>query len=93
MSFWLVGVESSALEAGQPVWATFPAKYDKEVIYYQGRPVPTLGDAGQRFVGVATGIKRFSGASLVAARILVEGQLRAGAPVLRWYTRPAAAPA
>jgi hypothetical protein len=87
MSFWIVGVEAGQIHLGQHVHATFPRKYDREVIYYQGRPVPQLGPSGARFAGVATSIKRFADAQLVAVRLLVEGQYRAGDAVQYWHTR------
>lgn len=81
MSVWVVAkLDTGGLSVGDWAWVTYPGKYSEDVIYFQGRPVPTIGERGQRRFGVLKRAERFADIGLVACEIAVVGR----APHTSW---------
>lgn len=88
MSVWVVGVRGKGLEPGKEARVTYPHSHDVSVIYFQGRPVPTIGRAGSRHFGTVRRIEDFSSVGLVACEVQVLGQTDDRSRILREHNRP-----
>ena len=90
MRVWVVAIRGKGLAVGDYARITYPSKYDRNVIYYQGRPVPTLGKKGNRHFGLLTRAEDFNAIGLVACELQVLGKVHDvfGGGVLRAHGRP-----
>ena len=90
MSVWVVGKRGEGLALGADVRVTYPSKHARDVIYYQGRPVPTFSATGSRHFGVLSRIEEFDSVGLIVCEITVLGQMPQsyGGRLVREYHRP-----
>ena len=75
MSVWVVAKMGKDLTVGQSVRITYPNKLERDVIYYQGRSVPTLGKTGMRYLGLLTRLEHFDAIGLVACEVQLLGRV------------------
>ena len=70
-----MGKIGEGLAEGEGVWLTYPKKFAHDVIYFQGRPVPTIGGRGKRWMGVCKTVEAFDDVGLIACEVVVLGEV------------------
>ena len=74
---WVVGRDTDdSLQNNAPLYLTYPDSSEKAIIYFQGRPTPSLSTrAGGRFFGTVRCFERFPDVDLVAVEVDVSAWL------------------